>query len=147
MFAALLCILNMRPSLEAGALVLKSQDDLLVPPDSQAVFAVERSDGDEATTTSYYKDYSQVVTNETGGASNGYVATGTQPITDDSDPNVVLPGGITEKSYGECGAEGNNLTWSLDSKGDYSALRKTLIHRKENIDTRQGKHQFAQGTQ
>ena len=117
MFAALLCILNMRPSLEAGALVLKSQDDLLVPPDSQAVFAVEQSDGDEATTTSYYKDYSQVVTNETGGASNGYVATGTQPITDDSDPNVVLPGGITEKSYGECGAEGNNLTWSLDSEG------------------------------
>ncbi len=30
---------------------------------------------------------------------------------------------------------------------DYSALRKTLIHRKENIDTWQGKHQFAQGTQ
>ena len=34
-----------------------------------------------------------------------------------------------------------------ESVSDYSALRKTLIHRKENIDTWQGKHQFAQGTQ
>jgi hypothetical protein len=49
------------------------------------------------TTTGYQKNYGEVATEEGWGGTGTLEWTGTQPITPDDDPNVVLPGGISTK--------------------------------------------------
>jgi hypothetical protein len=67
------------------------------PPPPSTTTAPPPPPSTTTTVTSYEKNYGEVATEEGWGGTGTLKWTGTQPITPDDDPNVVIPGGISTK--------------------------------------------------